>query len=232
MAKASLGFSEPRAVEAPIISQTVSDKVYRWIKNAIISGDIKPGERIIQENLTKHLNVSRTPVRDALQRLSAEKLVILTPFHGAEVFALSKKSLDEIYEVRIVMEAFAASKACDLITDSELAELRSINDQISKSSASIPKCMELDRRFHSKICLIARSDYIIEVLNAVWDKSDPYKSIFYTLPGSNDRAVEEHSAMLNSLSLRDKDALDKAVHLHLRDVVDTISLLSGAFKAQ
>ena len=232
MTKASFGVRELQAIESPIISQTVSEKVYQWIKNAIINGDLKPGERIIQENLTKHLKVSRTPVRDALQRLSAEKLVTLTPFYGAEVFALSKKSLNEIYEVRIMMEAYAAKKACDLITDNEIDELHKINNQIAKNRGSISKCMELDRRFHGLICLTAQSEYIIDVLNAAWDKSDPYKSIFYTLPGSADNAVREHSAIINSLRSRDKDALDKSIHTHLHNVVNTISLLSGAVKSQ
>jgi len=225
-----LSMVESIVVESPIISETVSDKVYRWIKNAIINGDLKPGERIIQENLTKYLNVSRTPIRDALQRLSAEKLVILTPFHGAEVFALSKKCLDEIYEVRLIMETYAVQKACDLITEEDIAELHSINEQISKSKSSIASCMDLDRRFHSLICMIAGSDYVMEVLTAVWDKSDPYKSIFYTLPGSINRAVDEHQAMLTNLRSGDKNALAESVRIHLHDVISTIHLLSGAFK--
>ena len=224
--------TEHSIAESPIISETVSDKVYRWIKNSIINGDLKPGERIIQENLTKQLNVSRTPIRDALQRLSAEKLVVLTPFHGAEVFALSKKSLDEIYEVRLIMESYAAQKACDLITDDIFAELHSINEQIAQNSTSIPVCMDLDRRFHCLVCMTAGSDYIMEVLTSVWDKSDPYKSIFYTLPGSIIRAVDEHQAMLINLRSGDKNALAEAVRAHLHDVINTIHLLSGAFKAQ
>ncbi len=75
--------------ESPIVTETVSDKVYRHLKDAIIRGDLRRGQRIVQEQLTEELQVSRTPIRDALQRLSAEGLVVSKPFHGAVVFELS-----------------------------------------------------------------------------------------------------------------------------------------------
>ena len=216
--------------ESPIASQTVSDKVYQWIKNAIINGDFKPGERIVQDDLTKYLRVSRTPVRDALQRLSTEKLVVITPFHGAEVFALSKKSLDEIYEVRILLESFAAQNACEYITFDEVAELERINNQIAENKFSHQQYMQLDREFHHLLCRTAKSDYIMEILTAAWDKSDPYKSIYFTLPASADHTIAEHAEIIDSIRSRDKAALERSIRLHLTDVVDTISRLSKAFK--
>ena len=215
---------------SPIDTCTVSDKVYLWIKNAIINGEFQPGERIIQETLTQQLQVSRTPVRDALQRLNTEGLVVIKPFHGAEVFELSSESLHEVYEIRTLLENYAAQKAMRLITQEELQKLEQINSQLEKCKSDMQACMAYDREFHCAICEAGRSEYIMDILKGAWDKSDPYKSIYFTLPGNSERSIIEHQEMIRCLRNKDGDSLTKAVDHHLRDVVNMISRYSKVFK--
>lgn len=208
---------------APIDSQTVSDKVYLLIKNAIVDGQLKPGERIVQEKLTSQLNVSRTPVRDALQRLNTEGLVVNTPFHGAVVFELSKKSLAELYEIRAVLEDFSAQKAIDRIDQAELETLRKWNILFMESKDNILKCMQYDRSFHRDLCGAAHLNYITDILQGIWNKCDPYKSIYYNQPSTIERTYLEHDQIIKALSLKDKKLLTSTIHNHLGDVVETIS---------
>lgn len=207
----------------PIDSKTVSDRVYLLIKNAIIDGQIKPGERIVQENLTQQLNVSRTPVRDALQRLNTEGLVVITPFHGAVVFELSKKSLSELYEIRAVLEDFATQKAIDRINQADLDTLKKWNDLFKANKDNVQKCMQYDRLFHSDLCKAAHISYINDILQGIWNKCDPYKSIYYSHPSTIERTLFEHDQIIKALSSKDKILLTNAIHDHLGDVVETIS---------
>ncbi|MBE6906752.1 MAG: GntR family transcriptional regulator [Ruminococcaceae bacterium] len=211
------------SVAAPIDSQTVSDKVYLSIKNAIINGKFKPGERIIQEDLTKQMNVSRTPVRDALQRLNSEGLVVITPFHGAMVFELSKKSLSEIYEIRAVLEDLAAQKAIERITDTEIEQLQHWNTLLQTNQADLQKCMFYDRSFHRDLCAMAHAQNIIDILQGIWDKCDPYKSIYYAQHANMERTLFEHDQIIKAFKIKDKKLLSTAIHDHLDDVVDMIS---------
>ncbi len=207
----------------PIDSKTVSDRVYLLIKNAIIDGQMKPGERIVQENLTKQLNVSRTPVRDALQRLNSEGLVVITPFHGAEVFELSKKSLTDLYEIRAVLEDFATQKAIDRINETEIEALKNWNNLFKTNKDNVQKCMQYDRSFHSDLCGAAHISYITEILQGIWNKCDPYKSIYYNQPSTIERSLFEHDLILKALATKDRKLLTKSIYEHLSDVVETIS---------
>lgn len=204
-------------------SLTVTDRVYKWIKDAIINGALTPGERIVQEQLTQQLRVSRTPVRDALQRLSTEGLVVIKPFYGAMVFELSDKDLSEIYELRILLEQFAAQKEINKITEAELNELEELNSLIEQNKDNVQKCMFYDREFHYSMCSVGQSNFIIEVLTSMWNRCDPYKSFYYTIEGNIDRTIAEHAEMIRCFREKDIDGLKKAIDHHLSDVVRAVS---------
>ena len=211
---------EGATVPSPISSQTVSDKVYLWIKNAIINGDLKPGERIVQETLTEQLQVSRTPVRDALQRLDSEGLVIIRPFHGATVFELSPERIHEIYQIRILLESFAAQKALDFITDETLSELSSLNKQILANNSDIQECTACDRAFHGIICATSKLEYVNSILTGVWDQSNPYRSLYYSVPGMVERTYDEHQQILKGLRTKNAKLLESSIRKHLTDVAN------------
>jgi len=216
-------FLSTQPFDIALNSTTVSDRVYKWIKDAIISGVLAPGERIIQEQLTQQLCVSRTPVRDALQRLSTEGLVVIKPFYGAMVFELSYKDLKEIYELRILVEQYAARKAINEITEAELNELEELNALIEQHKDNVQECMIYDRDFHYSICSVGQSNFITEVLTGMWNKCDPYKSFYYTIDGNIERTIAEHAQMIRCLRTKDEEGLVNAIDHHLHDVVHNVS---------
>lgn len=214
-------FSERKS---PIVSETVSDQVYQYLKDAIIRGELRTGERIVQEDLTRHLHVSRTPVRDALQRLSAEGLVTIKPFHGAVVFELSQNELHELYDIRILMENYAAQKSLDSITTEQIEQLATLNENILSNSDNVQECMVFDREFHTISCCSNTLHYIKPFLDSVWDKSNPYKALYYTKPQFITETYHQHNMIIDSFRRKDPAMLAKAIDHHLRDVVSAVSM--------
>lgn len=207
----------------PLIQYTtVSDSVYLWIKNAIIQGDFKPGEHIAQESLTKKLGVSRTPVRDAMKRLEAEGLVITRPHCGAVVFQLTRENLNEIYDVRILMEQYCAARTCIRATAEDIAEIDNINLRMLNYPNTSKEFMQLDRQFHRLICAPSGCTNTIEILEGLWNKCDSFKSIYYSLEGRANDTLAEHARIVQGLKKRNVAEIKEAISDHLKDVVDSV----------
>ncbi len=211
----------------PVVTKTVSDQVYDRIKASILNGQYSPGTRIVQEEFTQQFQVSRTPVREAFQRLKSEGLIVTKPFYGAEVFSLSLDELQEVYDVRIQIEIYSAQKACERFTDQEIDELEQINRFDKEDLQDISLCMEKDRKFHRYICCRAVSPYIITILESLWDKCDPYKSLYFMSQENISYMINEHEAMVKYLRKRDKEKLAIYIRRHLQDVVMKISAVNN-----
>lgn len=210
--------------KTPIEIKTVSDSVYLWIKNAIISGDLKPGDHLVQDELTEKLGVSRTPVRDAFKRLQSEGLIINKPYYGVTVFSPSHEELTEIYEIRILIEQYCAARACEVATDEELQSVEDIRKRMDKESPSAKEYMQGDYDFHKRFCEISGcSQVTMEILESLWNKCSSFKSIFFSLPGSPEDTQEKHRAIAESLIRRDKRGVKAAISSHLHTVVEHVS---------
>jgi len=215
--------TEINSFQKPVRSMTVSEQVYSKIKAAILNGELSPGERIVQEDLTKQLKVSRTPVREALQRLKTEGLVTVKPFHGAMVFQVSIQELSEIYDIRIQIERYAIQKTFPLLTKEEIQELDKMNLLVRQGHPDHLALMEYDRNFHYLLCAKGVCDYILQVLNGLWNQCDPYKSLYIRNPDNVETMISEHETIVKCLKNRDFRGVDRAVTRHLDDVVDKIS---------
>ena len=215
--------TEIGSFQKPVHSMTVSEQVYTKIKTAILNGELTPGERIVQEDLTEQLNVSRTPVREALQRLKSEGLVIIKPFSGAMVFQASIKELSEIYDIRIQIEKYAIQKSFPLLTDEAIQELDNLNIRIRQEEPDHMRLMDYDREFHYLLCSKGVCDYVYQMLNGLWNQCDPYKSHYISNPENIKTMISEHEAIVKCLKIRDLRGVDRAVTRHLDDVVDKIS---------
>ena len=100
------------------------DVVFNTLRQAILRGELKPGERLMEIQLANKLGVSRTPIREAIRKLELEGLVLMIPRRGAEVAEITEKSLRDVLEVRGALEELAVKLACQKITDAQIAELR------------------------------------------------------------------------------------------------------------
>ncbi len=215
--------TEISSFQRPVKSMTVSEQVYAKIKTAILNGELTPGQRIVQEDLTEQLNVSRTPVREALQRLKSEGLVTIKPFYGAMVFQVSIRELSEIYDIRIQIERYAIQKAFVLFTDEDIRELDNLNMRIRRERTDHMALMDYDREFHRLLCSKGVCEYVYQMLNGLWNQCDPYKSLYISNAENAQTMISEHEAIVKCLKKRDMRGVDRAVTRHLEDVVDKIS---------
>lgn len=203
---------------------TVSNSVYLWIKNAIIDGELKAGEHLVQEELTVKLGVSRTPVRDAMKRLESEGLIVNRPYYGVTVFQPTTAQLKEIYEIRSLLEQYCAARTCQIASDKELQSIRNINDKMSKASPSTNEYMQLDFQFHKRICeLSGCTDTTLGMLESLWNKSSSFKSLYFQLNGCAENTIEKHYIIADCLIRRDTEGVKLAIADHLREVVNSVS---------
>jgi len=129
------------------------DVVFHTLRQAILRGELKPGERLMEIQLANKLGVSRTPIREAIRKLELEGLVLMIPRKGAEVADISEKSLRDVLEVRKVLEELAVKLTCDKIKSAQIEELKQAAEEFRKTlkSSDITEIAEADVRFHDVI---------------------------------------------------------------------------------
>ncbi len=155
---------------SPPDKRSLADEVTASIREAILSGRLSPGERLREESLANTLNVSRGPVRAAIQQLQREGLVSVRRNYGTFVARLSQQDLDEVYSLRRAIEPLAIQLAIQNATESDLAELQAVIDSMAAHLAkgiSEQEAAELDLRFHEAIYLATRHKRLIEIWSAL-----------------------------------------------------------------
>ena len=137
------------------------DLVFNTLRQAILKGELKPGERLMEIQLAEKLGVSRTPIREAIRKLELEGLVLMIPRRGAEVAKISHKNLQDTLEVRGALEELATDLACQRITDEELRELSAAEDhfqKVVKNGGTEIEIAEADEAYHDLQKREARPD--------------------------------------------------------------------------
>ena len=135
------------------------------LRQDILEGVYKPKEKIIEEDITKRFNISRSPVRESFRVLEAENLINIIPGKGAFVTNIEEEDIDRIYEIRIVLEGLAAKLACRNITDEELARLLKINDEMEKSvkKKDYQSFFKFNKEFHEFIYKITDNNFLVKM---------------------------------------------------------------------
>ncbi len=202
---------------------TMSDIVYKWIRDAIVNSYFKPGEWITQEDITERLHVSRTPVRDAFKRLQSENLLIIKPHQGAMIVHLSLEKLLEIYEIRTLLEGAAARHAGENITDKNIKELEKINLKMDSCRADAQQFMNCNRNFHHTLYSFSGREYLINSIFSLWDLIEPYRLMYFKHEGKTDEAMQEHTQIIDALKHHEPEKVQQAVIEHLNDVITTLA---------
>ena len=142
------------------------DVVFNTLRQAILRGELKPGERLMEIQLANKLGVSRTPIREAIRKLELEGLVLMIPRRGAEVAEITEKSLRDVLEVRGALEELAVKLACQKITDEQIQELRAAEKEFEQAlnSGDVTVYAEADVKFHDIIYRATDNQRLIQLL--------------------------------------------------------------------
>jgi DNA-binding GntR family transcriptional regulator len=205
-----------RIEETPILTE----RVYIAIRNAIINRNIAPGTKLTVDTLSRELNVSRTPVKEALVRLEREGLVETIPHKGAFVARLTLEDIEEIYDLREVLEGLSARKAAEVIDDDSIRKLYKILEE-SRTYVDGNKYKEysdLDEEFHRIIRLQSKSRRLSRVLDNIEGQIRILMTTSVSLPGRITQSFEEHKKILSALERRDPTLAESYARAHIRAV--------------
>lgn len=193
------------------------DVVFNTLRNAILTGQLAPGERLMEIKLADMLGVSRTPIREAIRKLELEGLVVNTPRKGAEVANISSEDLRDVLEVRRSLEVLATSLACDKMTETALDELYD-NIQMFKDSIDAKTTTDIasiDVGFHDIIYKSTGNNRLIQILNNIREQMYRYRLEYIKDADSWNRLVDEHMAIYQSIKNRDKESAVNAILIHI-----------------
>ena len=153
------------------------DVVFQTLRQAILKGELKPGERLMEIQLAQKLGVSRTPVREAIRKLELEGLVLMIPRKGAEVAEITIKDLEDVLEVRAALEELAVCDACENITEEQILALKEAADnfRVALESDDLVKCAETDMAFHEVIYSATNNKRLLQILNNLREQMYRYR---------------------------------------------------------
>lgn len=200
------------------------DVVFNTLRQAILRGELKPGERLMEIQLANKLGVSRTPIREAIRKLELEGLVLMIPRKGAEVAEITEKSLRDVLEVRRALEALAVQLACDKMTEIELLELeRSAQSfKLVLRTKDISKIATADVNFHDIIYQATGNDKLIQLLNNLREQMYRFRVEHLKKVKYHEQLVKEHDEIIEKLKEKKKHEVTEAVCRHVDNQVDVV----------
>lgn len=195
------------------------DVVFHTLRQAILKGELKPGERLMEIQLAQKLGVSRTPVREAIRKLELEGLVLMIPRKGAEVAEITEKDLEDVLEVRGALEELAVRDACDYITEEQLQDLKAAADEFKKAleSGNLVTCAETDMNFHEVIYSATNNRRLVQILNNLREQMYRYRMEYLKDARTHKILLEEHDAIWRALKKHDKVKAGNAIRIHIEN---------------
>ena len=193
------------------------DVVFNTLREAILKGELKPGERLMELQLAAKLGVSRTPIREAIRMLEQEGLAVTIPRKGAEVARMTEKDMEDVLQIRDALDELAASIACEQISEEELAELRHTMHEFEESTKTgdVKRIAESDVRFHDIIYHATRNVKLENMLNNLREQMYRYRVEYLKDEKNFPILIREHSQIVEGLTAKDKTMLTAAMHKHV-----------------
>lgn len=193
------------------------DVVFNTLRRAILTGELKPGERLMEIHLANRLGVSRTPIREAIRKLELEGLVTMIPRRGAEVAQITEKSLQDVLEVRRALDALCAELACDRITDEGKAALKKACDGFAAATKAgeIVDIAAADVALHDIIVQATGNQRLISLINNLSEQMYRYRFEYIKDESGHENLVSEHRMIYESIMRGDKEGAAAAARLHI-----------------
>ena len=198
--------------------------IFNTLREAIIVGELKPGERLMEVQLAEKMGVSRTPVREAIRKLELEGLVDMLPRKGAHVADLSVKDIMDVLEVRSTLDGLASMLSAERITDEELKELKHIHTQFINyvEKDNLQGSIKKDVEFHDVIYRSSRNDKLIQIANNLREQVQRFRVIYIKDYSSTRELIKEHVEILESITRKDPELARKCAQMHILNQEETI----------
>jgi DNA-binding GntR family transcriptional regulator len=196
------------------------DIVFDAIKEAILTGRLKPGERLMEVQLAEEMGVSRTPVREAIRKLELEGLVVMVPRKGAYVSGLTLKDVAEVFEIRSSLEGLAATLAAERITEDEIKSLDKILSDITQASekGDTETVIKKDMEFHQVLFSASRNQRLAQIINNLKEQIDRFRIQSFSNPVRVKSVLSEHKGIIDAIKQGDAENAEKLAKAHIYEV--------------
>ncbi len=207
----------------------MGDLAHDSIRDAIISGRLAAGERLSQDELARQLGVSRAPVRDALNRLEAEGLV-RTAAKGVVVAEMTPRELLDLFEVRAVVDGYAARRACTLISEDDIRRLEQIVEATAQLSngGNVQEVLKAHEDFHDVIYAASGNAELTRIARSLWDRTYRYRLAGLASREVTLSSLADHRAILEAFKEKDPSRAEKLMSGHNQHTVDRVLMDMGA----
>lgn len=201
------------------------DVVFNTLREAILRGELKPGERLMEIQLANKLGVSRTPIREAIRKLELEGLVLMIPRKGAEVAQITEKSLRDVLEVRRALENLAVQLACLRMSPQTLADLKAAARAFEEilGGEDVTAVAEADVSFHDVIYMATDNQRLISLLNNLREQMYRYRVEYLKKKECHKQLLWEHQEIIRAIEAGEIDVATKITEQHIDNQVEAVS---------
>lgn len=197
--------------------QPLREVVCESLREAIRTGKLKPGERLMEIQLSEELGVSRTPVREAIRKLEQEGYIVMMPRRGAYVANMSIRDVNEIFEIRTALESLSNGLAAERITAEELETLQRLLVQIGRyiKEGDMDRIVETDIKFHDLLYQASRNQRLEGIISNLREQLTRFRTLSMSYPGRLEATLEEHRAMVDAIAQGNMEAAQQAAERHM-----------------
>lgn len=206
--------------------QTREELVVEAVRNAILRGTFKPGEKLDQKELIERLGVSRSPLREALRTLAAEELVTIVAHRGVVVTERTPAELEELLFIRSMLEGAAARRAAEVISKDQLKAVEKILIQGERSN-DLEEVLQLNNDFHNQIYEAFPQPILVANIQQLRNKIAPYNRIYLDIDGRKEKAWADHRRIYEACLAQNGTKAEQETLRHLQQVSEGIAEATG-----
>ncbi len=195
----------------------LSDRIFEIIEKQIVSGAVKPGERLVETDLAESLGTSKSPVREALKRLEGEGIVTLIPRKGYFVRDIDRKSIEDFVDIMIVIEPAIVQYALKQKTEAVCREIDAILDEMKQTlkKKDYESYVGLNDRFHGLFVDLTENQWFLKFFNTLHKQADMLRSLSLHSRDRFSHSIEEHTAIAEAFKKGDEKKIVEAVRHHI-----------------
>lgn len=208
-------------VERPL---TLRERIVDFIKDAVVTGRLKPGERVPEQEIAESFGISRTPIREAFRQLESEGFLTVVPRKGAVVSPITDKDVSEFYAIKSLLEGHAAKTACAKLTPKEIRKLESLNANMERCAekGDVKGFFRLDNQFHDTFLKACGNEKLYSLIHHLVQQFERFRITAMSLPGRMQNSVKQHAEIIEAFKNNDDNLVENLVRANAergRDVL-------------
>jgi len=192
--------------------QTLREKIVDTIREAIVNGVLGPDTKISEPELAERFGISRTPIREALRQLESEGFITVVPRKGAVVSRLSKKDVEDFYELKGILEGYAARRSVERITEDDIAHMEQLNQEleIKSKKGDLRRAYQLHNEFHDIFLRLGGNDKLYRIVQGLVKQFQRFR-MSLSVPGKIEGSIQQHREIIEAFRNREEERVEKLV---------------------